>query len=207
MKKHRRILLESALVLFAAILFSIYYYWLTAKPEDPRIVTALSIAAAIDIILLFLVMRAIWRSDSKSAFGRKLKELLSRMADFVMRIANKWNLFGRNDNVISGVTSVSFDYSLFKRRKEKPKKFIPPRWKDMKNGREKLGFIYYKMISRRIRKGMEICAHETPTEIKARKVNSDEENLLFDIYIQARYDERFEVDEQEVLELKERLFD
>ncbi len=203
LKKYKRILLEAAMILLAALLYGIYDFWRKTKPTDPAATAILSLLAAADVILLFLVMRALFKDEDRFALGKKLKALFRRIGLLVKRFARTYLSFGRNDNVVVGVTSVSFDYSLFKTRKSKQEKFVPPKWRDMKSAREKLGFVYYRLISRKIKRGDRIYADETPLEIKSRISYTEAEEEILNLYVKARYDDGVEFDEKDVLSLKE----
>lgn len=207
MTKKQLIKNEIAMICLAGLLYGIYDVYCYYDPQNPYVQMAFAVAAAIVIFFLFRIMRRLWNKQFKSAVGRGIKRLFNKIAGIVVRYADKISFYFGKGNVVGGETTVRFDYSVFKARKNKPERFKPPKWKDMNTTREKLGFLYYKLITLRIKNGMEACPQDTPSELKVRQENSENEEKLFDIYITARYDERATVDEQEILDLKERLFD
>ena len=77
----------------------------------------------------------------------------------------------------------------------------------MENSRERLGFLYYRVITDRIKHGEVITSHETPLEISKRPTENEAMDELFRMYNEVRYDERNKPDEETVCNLREKLFD
>ncbi len=207
MKKRQRklIWLEIRMVLLCAMLYGIYDLWATYRPENPYIQMALAVSCAVISFFLFKTMRDIWRRELGSWIGLRLKMLVTRMVTIFTKYSNKFMLYFRGKNVAEGKTEVRFDYSLFKTEKKKRERFKPPKWKDMKNGRQKLGFLYYKIISDRIDRGEDIYSSDTPSELKDSLDKSPLEEEIFGLYVRARYDEREYIDEDNVNKIKEAL--
>lgn len=198
---------EIFILLFSGVIAAVYKYWKEENPQEPYIKLALAIAVAVSIFFIFFFMRKIWNQKAKELFASKLRNLISRVFGMIMRFAAKLNIFRRHGNVLEGKTTVSFDFSGFKAKKKRQEKFIPPKWKDMDSERKKLGFLYYKLITRKMKNGMKAFASDTPIELRRRTENSEAEEKLFDMYIGTRYDEGASLNEQEILDLKEKLFD
>ena len=76
----------------------------------------------------------------------------------------------------------------------------------METARQKLGYLYYHLITRRLKEGMPAKSADTPLELQRRRENAPPEEQLFDLYVSVRYDERAELSEEELDELKKTLF-
>ncbi len=194
------------MVCLTALLYGIYDFWRTHLPENPYIQMVLAISCAVITFFLFKTMRDIWRKELRSIIGAKLKILVTRLVGVFVKYSDRLSVFFKGKNVATGKTDVSFDYSVFKSRKKKRERFKPPRWKDMNSGREKLGFLYYKIVTERIDRGKDIYASDTPSELKCSVPVSEPEERVFDLYIRSRYDERETVSEEEVIDLKNILY-
>jgi hypothetical protein len=53
---------------------------------------------------------------------------------------------------------------------------------------------------------MPACSADTPLELQKRQENTPPEEQLFDLYVETRYDERAELSETELDDLKATLF-
>ncbi len=209
MKKKGRISLlwlEIRLVFLVAMQYGLYDYLRRYQDMNPYAKSALEVACIVIIVLIIKTLRDIWRRELKSVIGTVFKKLVTRLAGVFMKYSDKLISYFKVKNVATGKTSVKFDYSVFKARKEKQVRFQPPKWKDMKHGREKLGYLYYRIITERIDRGEDVYASDTPSELRATGCCSEQEARVFDIYIKTRYDEREFVSEDEIVELKNSLF-
>jgi len=74
--------------------------------------------------------------------------------------------------------------------KKKPADAKIPRWKQTEDDRARLRILYRYMITHKAKKGMTFRYGLTPLELKQRSEHTEEELLLFDLYIENRYDER-----------------
>lgn len=200
---------ELSFFLFLALTSGVIALWVNLKPQNHYIQLCLALLLLAVLIPTYLLLRKIWRNTLREPILLGIKKAFIRVSRVLMRAVSRFNIFGRYGNVISGNTSVSYDlFSISKsrkRKKEKPPK--PPRWRDMTTARERLGYLYYRTVTKYIKQGEIITAHETPREI-AKRFNGDEaEGKMFTLYNSIRYDGRITPDEQEILKLKEELFD
>lgn len=169
----------------------------------------------IAVFLLFLADTAVmipllrrlhkkWKEKTDAA----LKRLFASAALMFMRLAEKLEkytrFFRRRKNTVYGKTTYSFDFSAPEKQKKKPPK--PPKWKQMETARQKLGYLYYHLITARIKGGMHAKSTDTPLDLKHRQTNLPDEERVFDLYLDARYDERAELAEEELDGLKATLF-
>lgn len=207
MKYVRKLRLELLFLLLAAFLCLLLSYWQDNRPSSyamQAVLLVLCIADALALYRLFIIIRR--KRRDQIAFA--LKRLFAKAALLLMKLLDRWQtvknfITGSGKYTLSGKTSVTFDFTA-ETRKQKPPK--PPKWKNMQTGRQKLGYLYYHLITRRMKRGMPARAADTPAELKTRAVNQPAEERLFDLYIGARYDERVPLEETELLELKESLF-
>ena len=153
-------------------------------------------------------MRSNWRQRYRKPFIIGLRKAIVSASRFLIKIVGRFSFFHRG-NVISGRTTVHYDFSAFRKDERRRRKTAEkqPRWRDMESPRQKLGFLYYRVISDRIKHGEVITSHETPLEISQRPIESEAQEELFRMYNSVRYDERKEPDEKAVYELREKLFD
>lgn len=208
----RRFLIYYRLELISLLLFgcatATLAVWNKVKPTNHYIQLAFAVVLLIFVIPLYLVMRSNWRQRYRRPFIIGLRKAIVGASRFLIKIVGRFSFFHRG-NVISGRTTVHYDFSAFRKDERRRRKTAQkqPRWRDMESPRQKLGFLYYRVISDRIKHGEVITSHETPLEISQRPIESEAQEELFRMYNSVRYDERKEPDEKAVYELREKLFD
>ncbi len=204
LKKH----LES-FTLFAAFAFFVFLlgFWMghykTLSYPAQGVLAAVCLADGFVIWKLYRRLKKKW----KEALTERAKKLFARASMLLMKLMEKFDgvlrLFRRNRTVMGGKTTYSFDFSTPEKKKKPPK---APKWKQMETARQKLGYLYYHLITRRLKEGMPAKSADTPLELQHRRENLPPEEQLFDLYVSARYDERAELSEDELDELKKTLF-
>ena len=208
----RRFLIYYRLELISLFLFggatATLAVWNTVKPTNHYVQLAFAIVLLAFVIPFYLVMRRCWRVRYRAPFIIGLRKAIVGASRFLIKIAGHFSFFHRG-NVISGRTTVHYDFSAFRKDERRRRKTAEkaPRWKDMESPRQKLGFLYYRVITDRIKHGEIITSHETPLEISKKTTQSEAVDELFEMYNSVRYDERTEPDEKSVHELREKLFD
>lgn len=208
----RRFLIYYRLELIALLLFgcatATLAVWNNVKPQNHYVQLGFALVLAAFVIPLYLVMRKNWREKYRAPVIIGIRKAIVGASRFLIKIVGRFSFFHRG-NVISGRTTVHYDFSAFRKDQRRRRKTAEkqPRWKDMESPRQRLGFLYYRVISDRIRHGEVITSHETPLEISQRPTEKEAENELFKMYNEVRYDERYEPDEQAVYDLREKLFD
>ena len=182
--------------------------WTNVKPTNHYIQLAFAAVLLCFVIPLYLISRKSWRERYRTPFVIGLRKAIVGASHFLIKIAGRFSFFHRG-NVISGRTTVHYDFSAFRKDARRKRKTAEkqPRWKDMESPRQKLGFLYYRVITDRIRHGEIITAHETPLEISQRPTENEAVTELFKLYNEVRYDERSEPDEEAILDLREKLSD
>lgn len=186
------------------------WLWTEYKPQNYYVQLAFALVCLGFGLGFYFSYRALWRNKWRRPFILGARRMLVGASHYLMKFLNRISIFRSRGNLVTGRTSVSYNLSVIRRQEKRRRRkdsFKPPRWKDMENARQKLGFLYYRVISEHIKHGTAVTSHETPLEISKRISKSDAESELFDMYISARYDDRKELDENEIAELKDRLFD
>ena len=200
---------ELLFFLFLALFSGVIALWTHFKPQNHYVQLCLALLLLSVGIPMYLLLRKMWREKLREPILSGIKKAFINASRIFMRAMSRLPIFRFRGNVISGRTSVSYDlFSVSKnkgRRKEKPPK--PPRWKDMSTARERLGYLYYRIITKHIKSGMVITAHETPHEISQRLESDTTEHEILTLYKSTRYDERKTLDEEKIIKLKEELFD
>jgi len=185
--------------------FLIYssYVWYADPPEISYRAWLLLATNIAELILLTRLIVRLWQLKWKRAAARgaqKLFAAVSRlMSSFFDRYLSKWFGTKNTKNLISGSTKITLDQIVFE--KKTPKRRLP-KWKNLQNSRERLGFLYRHMINSKLRAGEAAFPHDTPSEIRAKSENSPHEEKLFELYIASRYDERSVPPSAEIEELK-----
>ena len=200
---------ELLFLLFFSLSTLVLALWSHYRPKDHVVQLVYAIFFMAFAIPTYLLMRSIWRENLREPILLGIKKAFIYASRFIMRTASWLPFFKSRGNLLSGSTSVSYDlFSIAKnqrRRREKPPK--PPRWRDMDTARKKLGYLYYKIISSHIKKGVAIRSTETPNELSRRLDLDDTEQKIITLYKSTRYNGRAILDEQEITELKDELFD
>ncbi|MBQ8324116.1 MAG: hypothetical protein IJX82_03085 [Clostridia bacterium] len=203
-KKHyQSFLLTVLLLLFtAAAGYWMEHYQTLSYPAQGL----LALACLADGFLVWKLYRRL-KKKWKDALAERAKKLFARASMLLMKLMEKFDgvfrLFRRRSTLLGGKTTVSFDFSAPEKKKKPPK---APKWKQMETARQKLGYLYYHLITRRLKEGMPAGSSDTPLELQHRRENLPPEEQLFDLYVSARYDERAELSEAELDELKKTLF-
>ncbi len=208
-KKLYGVRLEILCLVLVGLILQIALYWRALRDAAYAVQAILFVSLVLAVVTLYLLLRLLWRAKwlkkvagIAKAIGAGVSSLLVRLLD--KWNASKWNIFARRRGFVSGNTTVTFDF--FANRERKENKIKPPKWKHMQTEREKLGYLYFHLITSYLKRGLHAKRTDTPSEIKARTESTPPEERVFDLYIDARYDERAELQEKELDGLKETLF-
>lgn len=182
-------------------------YWIERYQTMPYSLQAcFALFCIADGLVIWRLYRKLKKKWSE-ALAERAKKLFARASMLLMKLLEKFDgvarLFRRNRTTMGGTTSYAFDFSTPEKKKKAPK---PPKWKQMETARQKLGYLYYHLITRRLKEGMPAKSADTPLELQRRRENLPPEEQLFDLYVSTRYDERAELSEEELDELKKTLF-
>ena len=179
-------------------------YWLDNAPKENNIRTFLSAVLVLDGVLLWYSLRKLWRTKWKRKFVASIQVIFNKISKVFSLFLEKWIAFrGGNKNILSGKTVISFDFSHSNVLTSKPKKRL--KWKQLQTDRERLRFLYSRMIRNKMDSGVKIKASDTPLEVQSFCEANDLEDELFELYITCRYDERKEIAPQKVKFFKDNL--
>ncbi len=164
-----------------------------------------AVLAVADVVTLVLLVRLLWRIKWKKALVRGLQKAFEALSKFFLKISDTiMRRLGKyRKNTLYGNAKITYYGSAERRGKKAARRTV--KWKQLDTPRQRLGFLYRYMIVKRISEGARARASDTPCELKQSISNSVEQDELFELYIGARYDERFEVTDAQVDSLKSRL--
>ena len=187
-----------AVVLTAALLV-LGFYLVMADFDANSVRSALFAAFVADGVALYFTIRKLWRTKWKKIFLSSVQKIIAKIANRLAAFLEK-RIRGKKVTVLSGKTTVSFDFPLQELSKKKSPK--PTKWKHLKNDRERLGYLYKQMIEFNINHGLLVFSSDTPIEVKMKKEYESVENQIFDLYITNRYKDTLETDTDTLNELK-----
>lgn len=155
---------------------------------------------------IFFTLRKLYREKWRKAFVIGAQRILISVAKLFMRIAEKWGISSsKNKNIISGKTKIQFNIENITTIQKSPSK--SPRWKQLKNEREKLRYLYRHMITQKIKHGARIYPNQTPMEIELDSPqNTPSETIIFNLYSTYRYDERTNPSEEHIEKIKDNCY-
>ena len=193
----------------AVTFFSYFLFlWSNHPPKTNNEKIFLTAGAVVSFLVLLILLRQLWKKKWKYAFAQATQQLWAKAGKLFSgafeRFAKKWNLGGAGrQTTLLGKTTVRFDFGTAEKATKRAAKH--PKWKNLQTDQERLGFLYRRMITEKIKSGTRVYASDTPSEAKARSVNSEPENVLFDCYTHIRYDERAVPSPQQILSMKNSL--
>lgn len=201
MKKLWKLRFELSCLLSFILVSGICIYWISNRPSAPFIRFLLSLALLASAAWFVLSFRRLWKTKWKKAFKEGIKKALVGVAKLFVHLLEKWNEKQQGKHILGGKTTLSFDFSVLEKEEKQPRK--PPKWKQLQTNKERLRFLYRRMINERVEKGLPIYSFETPCEIQQKAEYEAHEEELFALYIDMRYDERSEPNEDDLLKLKD----
>lgn len=187
-----------AVVLMAALLV-LGFYLVMADFDANSARSALFTAFVADGVVLYFIIRKLWRTKWKKIFLSSVQKIIAKIANRLAAFLEK-RIRGKKVTVLSAKTTVSFDFPLQELSKKKSHKAI--KWKHLKSDRERLGYLYKHMIESNINQGLLVFSSDTPIEVKMKKEYESVENQIFDLYIANRYKATLETDTLTLNELK-----
>lgn len=164
----------------------------------------LFIAGVICLIVGICFCRKFLR-QKKGTIHSYLKSFLGKVGMVVSWFRNRAK---RNINPsirLSGNIKITFERPKNKIMKKKKPKRRQKKWKNLQDNRERLGYLYAALVTRKIKHGKDIFASETPSEIEKHVADNDEQHELFVCYVHCRYDERNNPNSEKLFNLKEKL--
>lgn len=174
---------EAAAALSTVLVVFFQFMWWGRPPANPLLywlLAALSVAGL--FYMLFCIVR-LWRKYRRGIAGR-LRSLYARIARNIVALLERLNLRMGRGRLSGGRTTVILDLPAVG--------VIPPvvrrrRWRQLEDDRERLGYLYAGMVTRKVRSGKAIYPHQTPLEISLSHTDIEAEGELFSIYNSHRY--------------------
>ena len=134
----------------------------------------------------------------------KVQEFFEKIAKVLKLFREKLGIPETNHHmVLRGKSKIFFDVKATNIQTKRAKK--PSAWKSLQTDRERLGYLYRRMIDTNINQGLPVFSSETPTEIKGKKEYRDVENQIFDLYVENRYKDDVTLDRIVLDELKKEI--
>ena len=192
------------LLLTLTVSFVLQMYLFAEKRPENSLLQGLAlisiIAHAVGMILLF---RALWRRKWSRAMAMRMQKIFGRLQRVLEKFADKIGVKKSKNSILEGRTTVRFDKSIVERNVEKPAAVRPPKWKQMKDERGRMRYLYRGMMTAKIRNGESVYCFETPDELSRTHGKTESERALFEMYIRCRYDDRAVPDGKDVVRLKD----
>ncbi len=138
-------------------------------------------------------------------YKRKIKELIRlgymKLARQLILLLEKIGARRIRGNILSGWTTVSFDFLNMRAGKKPVRKRV--KWRQLEDDMQRLRYLYGRMIEGKIDEGRDIRAAETPDEIARKNTANETEGELFSCYSKHRYYEKAPVDGINLARIKE----
>lgn len=176
--------------------------------KDDRFITSLMFCLMLaDVVLFFRALKRYLRKRHKELYNRLssgVGAVTRFFRSFTKKIAVKLGL-RRNLVYIKGRDKIEFAFGEHKKakgREEKKHKPVFPKWKDLKDNRERVRFIYIVFIKKCIKRGFHFDRAMTPADISKKIAETPAQQRVFACYNDVRYsDERIQVSDSVVKEL------
>ena len=204
MKQTRKCGYEILAFFLGVALGTMILYLYTVNPEDLNTRGTILFGILFDVIALYFVMRKLWRTKWRYRVMPSVQKILDKLARVFKIFRQKLGLPEREDQtVLGGKSKIYFDSKPINTQTQKAKK--PSAWKNLKNDKERLGYLYRYMIDSNIHRGLPVFSSETPSEIREKKEYKDVENQIFDLYVENRYKDDIELDRDMLDDLKKEM--
>lgn len=165
-------------------------YW--GKPPSKAAEMALDAAImASGLLLIFFALRLTkkWRQRTSERIRSLSHRLLRRFSERMMQMVERWQRRRRRggDDLLSGRTRMEFDLYGDRIKRNKRRRVA---WKQPEGERERLRWLYARMVEDRLKHGAWIRPSETPAQIYRREDSTPEQQILIAQYEAVRYDLR-----------------
>ena len=206
MKLLKKIWRELLLVADVIGFFALMYLWVIARPEDMYLRSLMFIAIIATAALGAWLIRLLWIAKWRASTAKAMQKVFGRIQSFFERFADRLGWGRKGKSILAGKTTVIFDRK-FENGEAQATAYVtkPPKWKQLESDRDRMRYLYRKMIGGKIKRGVRIYSADTPSEVELKTEKTQAEQELFDIYISCRYDERKSPKASEIQELKREL--
>ncbi len=204
MKQIRKYFFEILLGLLGVAFLTGVLYLILVMPEELMTRGTVMFALFFDGIAIYFVLRKLWRTKWRYRVLPAVQVMFEKLARVLKIVARKLGIKERGtQTVLGGKSKIFFDLTPKSEQVKKNKK--GKGWKAMQSEKERLGYLYKRVIDTNINQGLPIFASETPSEIKEKKVFRDIENQIFDLYVENRYRDEVELDDDMLENLKKEI--
>ena len=204
MKWIRKYIYELLASILGIAFATMLLYLLIVKPEDLMVRGTVMFGLFFDAIAIYYTLRKLWRTKWRQRVMPSVQKFLEKVARVLKLFREKLGIPERNHHmVLRGKSKIFFDTKEADTTTKRTKK--PSAWKNLQTDRERLGYLYRRMIDTNINQGLPVFSSETPTEIKGKKEYRDVENQIFDLYVENRYKDDVTLDRIVLDELKKEI--
>lgn len=204
MKKLRQYAFEILLSILGVAFGTMLLYLVIVMPEDLIERGTVMFCMFFDGIAIYFVLRKLWRAKWRYRVMPKVHQIFEKLARVLKIIRKKLGIPERREQtVLKGKSKIFFDVKKTDTQKKRAKKLSA--WKSLQSDKERLGYLYKRVIDTNISHGTPIYSSETPTEIRGKKEYHDVENQIFDLYVENRYREDVTLDRIKLDDLKKEM--
>ena len=162
------------------------FYWYAGIYMRHRILFPVFLAlACVFAVASYKLFIFLWRNKWGSKVSAIMRKLYTKYGARLFAALEKWG-FGSGSE-LGGKSSIVFNFG---REKSEVRRKKPPKWKNLHNEKQRLGYLYRAIITRRIKNGERILASETPNMIRDRLMADGAEGEVIDMYCGMRYSTR-----------------
>ena len=179
-------------------------YLILVMPEDLMTRGTVMFALFFDGIAIYFVLRRLWRTKWRYRIIPAVQKVFEKLARVFKIVAKKLGIKERStQTVLGGKSKIFFDLKPINEQTKRAKK--AKGWKAMQSDKERLGYLYKRIIDTNISQGLPVFSSETPSEIKEKKTYRDVENRIFDLYVENRYKDEVTLDAEVLDDLKKEI--
>ena len=204
MKQLRKYAFEVLASILGIAFITMLLYLIVVQPEDLMTRGTVMFGLFFDAIAIYYTLRKLWRTKWRYRVAPSVQKILEKLARVLKIVRKKLGIPERSQQtVLKGKSKIIFDTKQTIAQQKRTKK--PTAWKNMQTDKERLGFLYKRVIDTNIHQGVPIYSFETPTEIKHKKEYGDIENQIFDLYVENRYKDDVVLDRDALEGLKKEM--
>ena len=179
-------------------------YLLIVTPEDLMVRGTIMFGLFFDAIAIYYTLRKLWRTKWRYRVMPAVQKIFEKIARVLKIFREKLGIPERDQQtVLKGKSKIFFDTKETNVSTKRAKK--PSTWKSLQTDKERLGYLYRRMIDTNINQGLPVFSSETPSEIRGKKEYRNVENQIFDLYVENRYKEDITLDRDTLDDMKKDL--
>ena len=179
-------------------------YLLIVAPEDLMVRGTIMFGSFFDAIAIYYTLRKLWHTKWRYRVMPAVQKVFEKIARVLKIFREKLGIPERDQHtVLKGKSKIFFDAKETNASTKRAKK--PSAWKSLQTDKERLGYLYRRMIDTNINQGLPVFSSETPSEIRGKKEYRNVENQIFDLYVENRYKEDITLDRDTLDDLKKDL--